>query len=395
MRMRRIGAAVLACGLWGSAQAGFMEEYMTDPEDGMLDASRYLSTVPMGFLPVPTIITEPAVGNGIGLAGIFFHESEEQKAMRVRGEAAAIIPNNISMVVLAATENGSKGAGFGHVGFWRDDHIRYRGFAFYPDFNLDFYSFGGIEPRKPVELNLKGPAVVQSIKFRLGDSRWMAGVKQNYRMVDLSLQETVNLPDPEIEAAVNRFLKQHIDREITTSGAGVLAEYDTRDNPMAPQSGLYYSGEYLWYGSAIGSDVDYGRYTLQGLNYWNVNSHFNFALRLQFDGVESSDSASLPPYALPYVDLRGIPAVRYQGRAVAVAEVEATWKVTPRWRINAFTGGGRAGDTLGDLSEGEVANNVGGGFRYLIARRYGMIMGLDVARGPEDTAVYIKAGSSW
>ncbi len=393
--MKKIGPVMLASLLWSTAHGGFMEEYMTDPEDGMLDASRYLSEVPMGFLPVPTVITEPAVGAGLGIAGIFFHESDEQKAMRVRGEAQAIIPNNISMVVLAATENGSRGAGFGHVGFWRDDTVRYRGFAFYPDFNLDFYSFGGIEPRNPVELNLKGPAVVQSIKFRLGESRWMAGVKQSYRLVDLSLQETVNLPNPQVEAAVNRFLQDKINREITTSGAGVLAEFDSRDNPMAPQAGLYYSGEYLWYGSAIGSDVDYGRYTLKGLNYWNVNRHFNLGLRLQFDGVESSDSASLPPYVLPFVDLRGIAAVRYQGRAVAVAEVEATWKVTPRWRINAFSGGGRAADTVSDLSEAEVANNVGAGFRYLVARRYGMIMGMDVARGPEETAVYIKAGSSW
>ena len=48
----------------------FFDKYMIDPDDGMLDASRYLSQVPLGFLPVPTIITEPATGNGLAVVGI-------------------------------------------------------------------------------------------------------------------------------------------------------------------------------------------------------------------------------------------------------------------------------------------------------------------------------------
>jgi hypothetical protein len=42
----------------------------------------------------------------------------------------------------------------------------------------------------------------------------------------------------------------------------------------------------------------------------------------------------------------------------------------------------------------ESASAWGGGFRRLIARRLGMYMGIDVAKGPEDTAYYIQAGSA-
>jgi len=31
----------------------------------------------------------------------------------------------------------------------------------------------------------------------------------------------------------------------------------------------------------------------------------------------------------------------------------------------------------------------------LMARRLGIYMGLDIARGPEETAIYIQAGSAW
>ncbi|MZR63371.1 BamA/TamA family outer membrane protein [Alcanivorax sp. DP30] len=379
----------------GTSHADFFQDYMIDPEDGMLDSSRFLSELPMSFMPVPVVITEPAVGNGLGVMGIFFHESEEQKQMRVEGNAPSILPNNISVLGLMGTENGSRGIAAGHIGFWRDDTIRYRGFALLPDLNLDFYNFAGRTLDRPIELNVKGPAAVQELKFRMGESRWMLGARQVYRQVELDLVEDIKLPSPRLSQVVNRFLDEQLGDRIHTSGLGLLAEYDSRDSPLSPQSGLYYNANYVWYNDSLGSDVDFGSYTLQGLNYWKVNDKFNFALRMQYDGIEAGDSTRLPPYVLPYVDLRGIPAVRYQGKAVAVAEVEATWKPTLRWRFNAFTGGGRAAESASELSDAEVANNYGAGFRYLVARRYGMTMGIDVARGPEDTAWYIQAGSSW
>ena len=55
--------------------ADFFRDYMIDPEDGMLDSSRFLSELPMSFMPVPVVITEPAVGNGLGIVGVFFHEN--------------------------------------------------------------------------------------------------------------------------------------------------------------------------------------------------------------------------------------------------------------------------------------------------------------------------------
>ena len=41
-----------------------------DPEDGQIDLGRFLAT-PKKFLPIPLVITEPAVGYGGGLAGMF------------------------------------------------------------------------------------------------------------------------------------------------------------------------------------------------------------------------------------------------------------------------------------------------------------------------------------
>jgi hypothetical protein len=37
----------------------------------------------------------------------------------------------------------------------------------------------------------------------------------------------------------------------------------------------------------------------------------------------------------------------------------------------------------------------GAGFRYLIARRYGLHVGMDVAGGADDTVFYVIFGNAW
>ena len=47
------------------------------------------------------------------------------------------------------------------------------------------------------------------------------------------------------------------------------------------------------------------------------------------------------------------------------------------------------------LTYQDTVNTVGAGFRYLIDEHYGISIGLDVAHGPEQNAIYIQAGSTW
>ena len=39
--------------------------------------------------------------------------------------------------------------------------------------------------------------------------------------------------------------------------------------------------------------------------------------------------------------------------------------------------------------------NYGVGFRYLLARRLGLAAGFDLARGPEETTIYLTFGNAW
>lgn len=381
-------------------------ENFTDPVDGHLDASRYLSEVPFGFLPVPTIITEPAVGTGLGLGAVFFHETDEQKKQRQTSAIEthkAILPSNISFLGLMATDNGSKAGGVGHLGFWHQDRMRYRGFLLYPDINLDYYSLGGFELPSGVELNLAGPVVLQELKFRLSEENHIlknvfAGMRQTYRKVDLSLADADSFApfeSDELNALLQDYLDIHANRELVTSGVGAVLEYDNRNSLFNPEQGYYFSGRYEWYDDGLGSDANFYASNLTALGWLPLSQQFILGLRFQYDSVAAQAGSSLPPYVLPYVNLRGIPAVRYQNTRVAVAEAQLDWKLSERWKLSLFSGAGHTAEHFDELDSGDSAHTAGTGFRYLIARRYGFVMGADIARGPEETAFYIQAGSTW
>jgi hypothetical protein len=93
--------------------------------------------------------------------------------------------------------------------------------------------------------------------------------------------------------------------------------------------------------------------------------------------------------------MRGVPTVRYQGRTTLLAETEQRVDFTRRWSAIAFGGVAKAFDDVGEASEADLVYGVGGGFRYLIARKFKLRMGVDIARGPEKWAYYIVFGNTW
>ena len=369
--------------------ASSYDEYAIKPAEQQLSNQQQKVDEPISFLPIPTFITEPAVGPGLGVVGLFFHDNE--KKTKKKKKEGSTLPQSISLVGLMGTKNGTKGGAVGHITFWNEDRIRYQGIIGWASINLDFYTFDEIKLLTPLSLNIEGPAVFQNLKLRYEDSNFFYGFKQIYRQVDISLADNP-IEDFLLE---NDIIKEHLALDVNTSGIGPLLEYDSRDNPLNPERGFNYKVEYLFFDEAIGSKVDYTSLKLTALNYWRYTDKFNFALRVQYDSVNNRDEKRLPVYIPPSIRLRGVSATRYQDLDVFVTEAEASYKITHKIKLNVFTGMGWAADNFSDLSKAETIDTVGVGFRYLIDEHYGINVGLDVAHGPEQNAIYIQAGSTW
>ena len=80
---------------------------------------------------------------------------------------------------------------------------------------------------------------------------------------------------------------------------------------------------------------------------------------------------------------------------MVIGGAEYLWGITPRWSVVFFGGIGHTTS----IKELEVDNRTmaadGLGFRHRLDRRPGLQSGIDIARGPEDTSIYLTVGSAW
>ena len=358
-----------------------------DPQDGAFDVSQWLEKK-TGFLPVPIFITEPAVGLGGGLALVFFHDTNKDADGKVKkGPTGKLVPPSATIVGGLGTENGTWGVFGGHLGVWKDDRIRYTGAGGYVSVNLDYYGLVSQILGRPLSFNIEGFALIQDIQFRIKDTPLFLGARYTYFKNEVRFDRL--LPIPGVEP---------VDLDSAIGGLGAVATWDSRDNFFTPNAGVKAQATLTFWDPAFGSDHTYRTVDVYGLGWCQVAPAVNVGLRLDLQAADGD----VPFWAQPFINLRGIPAMRYQGNDVFVAETEVRWDFTRRWSLVGFGGYGRAVRDLEDLpgfsqERGEAQNawNVGGGFRYLIARALGLRLGIDIARGPEDWAFYVTVGSGW
>ena len=172
----------------------------------------------------------------------------------------------------------------------------------------------------------------QSIYVRMGQSNWLLGAGWRYSTSEVSFGGL--LPPGLIET------------KSTVSGVSAIGLYEDVDFQMSPRKGLMFELKAEFNDDAFGSDHDFEYYS------WELRQYFEFAdkwtLAWRFDGATIKGDA--PFYMEPFIDLQGIPAMRYQGPTVVTVEVRGGYDLTPRWTLMAFTGGGRVADDLSDLS---------------------------------------------
>jgi hypothetical protein len=80
---------------------------------------------------------------------------------------------------------------------------------------------------------------------------------------------------------------------------------------------------------------------------------------------------------------------------MASAEAEVRWQFHERWSAVAAAGYGEA-RTRNDLfSRTRDVTSGAVGFRYELARKFGMHAGLDVGFSEGTTAIYLQVGNAW
>jgi outer membrane protein assembly factor BamA len=167
--------------------------------------------------------------------------------------------------------------------------------------------------------------------------------------------------------------------------------YDSRDNIFTPTRGTYAEAGAGLFSEALGGDSEFQRISLTGMHFLPLDPKLTLGVR----GDATFSFGDVPFYLRPFVALRGIPVMRYQGEHVAQVEAELRWQFWKRFSLVGFVGGGAAWNNFERFDNSITLLTGGAGFRYEIARKYGLHMGLDVAFGPDSSAIYVQFGSAW
>jgi hypothetical protein len=374
-------AAFIVCALLYVSNAAGADDAKNDQfrgSDGKFDASGYLATRG-GFLPVPLIITDPAVGYGGGLGAVFFHGGNPlRREKQVAG--ARYVPPSVSAVMLFATENGSKGGVAAHFGVWKDDRIRYLGVAGGASLNLDYWGRPSVPLAEPLRYDVKGLLIFQRLLFRVADSPLFLGGEMSWSRQNAEFK-TLFLP----AGSPPRKLEQD------DAGVGVVSQLDTLNNLFTPTRGMNLRVIGKVFSKSLSGDNDRQSADIEAFGYVPLNKKLTLGMRTE---MLFSDGDT-PFYLLPYLNMRGLPALKYSGKHTALGELEVRWNVMGRWSAVGFGGLGFVSDSIADLPDAESIGTIGGGFRYLVAEKLGIHVGVDLAKGPDDGAIYLVVGSAW
>lgn len=342
-------------------------DLLFDDTDGMLDLSDLMAGG--GFVPVPVIITEPAVDGGFGIIAQFATVSKDNPKHITRRIAGGV-----------KTGNGSHGYGYFQSGHAFDGRISYRFGVGRGKVTLDAhprFAPEGVQYTNDYDYGVFGSAL-----WHLPDERFSVGPMIDFRQ----LHSKIDFENP---PAV---ISPDFDRTLNTGALGIGFHFDSRDNSFTPTEGVnaYVQGKFN--SGAFGSDRNFEAYDLEAYAFRKLSPKWRLGLKLEVDAIRGD----YPSYFAPAVDLRGVQAMRYQGSTVFSSEMELTRQLNSRWSILAFAGYGRTNSGQSRVFDDSGAIWAGGGgIRYRIARKLGIDVGVDIATGPDGRIFYLQFGHAW
>ena len=352
---------------------------LRDSLDHGIDLSDYIIEA-NGFIPVPVIVTEPALGGfGGGMVPVFLKKKPPfRDSVNGKLKLTPVAPD-ITGGMAIYTANETWIAGLFRSGTLIKQRIKYVIGGAYANVNLSFYNTGSSGVEQEYKFNFRTvPIFLQAIK-KISVSNWYIGMKYLFLRTELKY-----------EGAVPSWVKP-VEENSTVSQLGVVVEFDNRDNVFTPNKGLKLHLDGIRSDQALGSDYDFWHLDYYTYMYLKLIPKLIGGLR-----IDGQQMLGEPPfYLLPYISMRGIPAVRYQGKAVILTEGELRWDFYKRWSLMGFGGVGKAFNDWSKAGDATLAYSMGTGVRYLLARKFKLRVGVDVAKGPEEWAYYIVFGSNW
>ena len=301
MHFRTILILVVIC--CGSAMAADNEEQSENEES--TEAASTEEESGGKFLPIPIIITEPAIGEGLGAGLVYFHADPGSENKRItsatelnRADRRQTPPPTATGVFGFYTNNDTSGFGVGHSRTFKEDTWRLSALLADAKIIATYYISD-----VPFDFSLEGNIAFARIKRRFGNSNVFVGFATSF------LDSDITFPlDPVFDPGDEPIIPEFGFKDV---GASISVLYDSRDDTMMPERGWLAELATWHYDEGLGGDFQYTKTKLKINSFHKLGKKFVFGWRIE----ASAAAGDYPFYAAPYVNLRGIPALRYQGES--------------------------------------------------------------------------------
>jgi hypothetical protein len=164
------------------------KEMMRDTLDGKFDFSRFLIES-KGFIPIPMIITEPALGNIGGVLALAFITPKTPPA------GSSYVAPDITAGVGMYTANDSWALGGGRIGSFPNAGIKYRAFLGYASLNLSFYRTILNNDEQEFKFNIEALPILLSMSKNIGHTDVYFGLQYVYAKTKVEPRFDTELPD--------------------------------------------------------------------------------------------------------------------------------------------------------------------------------------------------------
>jgi hypothetical protein len=353
-------------------QALLGKETGVDPKKPVTDAGLFEDLV---IAPIP--ISNPTLGTGLAVVVMPFYHLGEGSPLSNTAVAAGIL------------SSGSWAVGASQSTRLRGDTLRADGVLAFADLRYRFYGVGADAGQSGVSVPIvqKGLMFAPEVLFHLG-KRAFLGLRYRGMRVETAVQGSTGALPPSIAEVLPESIT------VTSSGIGPKASFDTRDNDMSPSAGVLAEFRANFADEAFGSDFNYQTYELSGNLYRRA---WRGVVALRAYACATSDRT--PLFDLCFYgsgsDLRGYEAGRYRDRAMLATQAEYRFPLGGRWGGVVFGGWGKVGKSFGDMGDEPDLPSVGAGIRWLAAQKARVNLSVDVARGRDDTSVYVYVKESF
>jgi outer membrane protein assembly factor BamA len=169
-----------------------------------------------------------------------------------------------------------------------------------------------------------------------------------------------------------------------SSGIGLLATWDSRNDNLYPTNGGYYQFSAISYGPALGSEFAYNCYLVDLRQYASVFGRHILALQ----GVFAADTGSPPFQAMNQlgVFLRGYTQSRFEDKSLVAFQTEYRLPLSRRFGLVGFVGCGEVARSMEEYSLSRLKTSTGFGIRFALIPEQKVNLRIDLGIGKDDSS---------